>query len=314
MNSSESRDEFFFEFFSNRPILFGFYFSVTLAIFTLGTFLNSMIILVKLKKCQNVNGFDVLTINMAVTQIFISLSSLLFLVDEVHYKISHHSWCGLKFYSHTFSILLLGYSTLATLLVSLYARNPSKLHGIIPVIIVWILSIAFAYPSVDVALFEVPLSTGKKFICVMKFNAIEEVKNYRTLMTVMEFLAPSSFIISSSILACLFKSKEIQMRNFLVYPMILGIYFIISSSYISLVDFLFFYAGIQIKMPLYTSWKLFFSTISIVNAVAFFWIDQNFLYRCLQFLRLDEKKGKIFYFDMKNEKEEDPNNLGFERI
>lgn len=314
MNSSESRDEFFFEFFSNRPILFAFYFAVTLAIFIIGSFLNSMIILVKLKKCKNFNGFDILTINMAVTQIFVSLSSLFFLADEVHYKITHHSWCGLKFYSHTFSILLLGYSTLATLVVSLYARNPSKLHGIISVIIVWILSITFAYPTVDVGLFEVPLSTGKKFICVMKFNAIEEVKNYRTLMTVMEFLAPSSIIISILIIACLFKRKEIQMRSFIVYPMILGIYFIISSSYISLVDFLFFYVGIQIKMPLYTSWKLFFSTISIVNAVVYFWINQNFLHRCLQFLRLDDKRGKIFYLDMKNEKEENLNNLGFERV
>jgi hypothetical protein len=287
---------------------------MTLGIFVVGAFLNSLIILVKIKSLKSSNGFDILTINLAVAQIFIILSSLFFLADEIHYKIAHHSWCGLKFYSHTFSILLLGYSSLATLIIALYSKSPSKLHGLIPLIVIWILAIAVAFPNVDVSLYEVPITSGSKFICVLKFKTIEQVKKYRTIMTAIEFFVPSGLIILTLIFAFVLKRKEIEMKNFIIYPMILGFYFIISTSYISLVDFIYFYTQIQIKMPIYTTWKLFYSTISIINAVTCFWIDRNLFYKCLQVLRLDRGTAKISYVNVRNEKESDMSNLCFEQI
>lgn len=312
--SSETSDEFFFEFFTNRPTLFTIYLTLTLVISIIGAFLNFVIIFVKYKSFKDSNGFDILTINMAAAQLFVSLSSVLFLVDEIHYKLNHHSWCGLKFYSHSFSTVLVGYSCVVALIVSLFLKEPKKVYGFTQAIAVWILGVIIAYPYVDVGLFEVPISSGTKFICVLKFMTVEEVKNFRTIMTVFDYFIPSGLIILSSILALALKRQEIVMKNFIVYPMILGFYFIISCSYISLVDFFFFYAGIHIKMSLYTTWKFFYATITIVNVVTCFWMDQNFYHRCLQFLRVDRGNVKISYINVKNEKEEDINSVSFEQI
>lgn len=313
MNTSES-EEFFFEFFTNRPKLFTIYFTLTLGISIIGAFLNSLIILVKCKNLKSFNYFDILTINMAMAQIFMTVASVFFLVDEIHYKLTNDSWCGLKFYSHTFTTVFVGYSILVSLIVSLFLKKVKTIYGIIQVLIVWMLALNIAFPYVEVGLYEVPISSGIKNLCVLKFKTLDEVKNFRIIMTLIEYLIPSGLIILISILAFALNRQEIMKKSLILYPIIIGLYFIISCSYISLVDFIYFFVGISIHMPLYTTWKLFYSTISIANAFTYFWIDQNFFHRCLQLLRLDRGEVNTFYINMRNEKDEDINKVSFEQI
>lgn len=313
MNINETRDEFFFEYFANRPTWFTVYLILTIIICTFGVFLNFVIIFVKFKR--SLNGFDILTINMALTQIFVALASVFFLVDEIHYKLTQHSWCWMKFHSYTFSTTTMGYSCFMTLIVSLCATtNIKNIYAIIAVIFVWILGTLIAYPYVDVILFEV-YTNGTKSICVLRFETIEEVKIHRTILTIFEYFLPLTLIMMASIIALIYKREEICKKSFIVYPVILGFYFIISCFYISTVDFNYFFVGIQIKMWLYSVSKLLFSSITIVNAVVYFWIDQNLYSRCLHFLKLDRGKSVISYVNVKNDRDEDDvANVCFDQI
>lgn len=317
MNVSESSsDEFFFEYFFNRPTLFMIYLTITIAIASFGSLLNFAIILVKLRNFKDLNGHDIFTINMAIGQIFIAIASITFLADEIHYRLTDHSWCGLKFYSYTLSMLLVGYTCLASLIISTCIEIPTKNQGIISVLIVWVLTATFGYPYIEVGLFSVPLKSEIEFknICMIKVKSLEQLLTYRTWMTIAEYFTPCGLLILISIIAFKIKRKDILARKFLLYPMIMGFYFTISSAYVSLVDFFFIQFGITMNLPIYLIWKIFLSTISIANAVIYLWVDEIFFRRCLQFFKLSGGNVKISYVNVKNGKDDDLKNLTFESI
>lgn len=307
-------EEFFFEYFVNRPTWFTIYFILTLSFCVVGGFINFVIILQKLKNYSNLNGHGVLTINMAVTQIIVGLSSVVFLIDEIHYKITERSWCSLKVHSFTFSTSLMSYSCVMALIVSLTLINAKIIHGLTASAVALLCAIAISIPYVEVSFIRLPLFSGFKTVCILRFDSIDEVKLYRLIMTTFEYFLPSAIIIITSLIAVISRREEVKKKDFIIYPMIVGIFFIVSSSYILLVDFMFFYGGIKIKMQIYFISKLFFSFIPIVNAVTYFWIDKSFFHRCLQFLRIIPGSAVITYQNITRQKDDDTDNLCFEKI
>lgn len=290
----EEPEENVYEYFLNRPTWFAVY-SISRVIFcVLALILNGIIIIVKLKKFRDLKGIDVMIVNMAMSQIIFGFGNLFFLIDDINHELTDHSLCNAKYFLHSFQLTLSIYSCLALMIcASFFEKNLKKNYAVICVMIVWNVSIFISYPYNESYLVPINLKNGqRRNVCVTGMESFEHLKRYRYNHATLSYILPFLFLIGFLLMAFIKKREELKNKNLLLYPIIYTFYFTITSFYIELFDIALLLFKIKPNLVIFFIFKFLYSKNSILNAIAYFYVDSEFYKKCLQFLRLSPKNSK----------------------
>lgn len=306
MNLSETEDseEIFYEYFSNRPTWFLIFKIFTIMLSLFGTFGNSIIIIVKMRKFRELIGLDLIIINMAAVQILFSFASVFYLVDEIYHDLTEHSMCKIKFFLHSISISSTGYSCLLLLVSSCFSPKFKKNLALTSIMLVWICSLIIAYPYYNSFLWSVPTSNeDSRHICIVFVESLESIQKYRFRLALFGYLIPFSSFLGLSMVAFIKRKDELKNKELILYPIIFGFYFFATSFYIEVFDLVLYFFDLKVNMGANYIMRFLFTACAIINAVACFYVNSMFFKRCMQFLRLSSPDAVVSYkiFNATNE-------------
>lgn len=298
MNLSETEDpeEIFYEYFTNRPTWFLIFKIFTFLMSFFGTFGNATIIMVKLKKFREVMGIDLMIINLAAAQILFSFTSVFYLVDEVYHDLTEHSMCKIKFFLHSLTIASTGYSCAILLVTSCFSLKLKQKLALASIIFVWTCSLIIAFPYHNSFLWSVPMSNGKsRYMCIMFVESLDSIQKYRFSLAITGYLIPFILIFGTSIVAFIKRREELKNREMVLYPIIFGFYFFITSFYMELFDLALFFFNLKVNLEANFILRFLYTGCAIINAIACFFVDSKFFERYKQFLKLSSPNAVVSY-------------------
>lgn len=310
MNSSDLQEpEQFYEYFSNRPTWFAIYTTFAVMTCVFGVIANLTIIIVKLRKVRELDGVEMIIINISVVQIIFALASVFYLVDEIYHDLTEHSMCTVKLVLHNFSVVSTGYFCSILIVSTAFFPNISKNHAISAILICYICIVGISYPYHKGVLVTGPMSNGKfRSFCVLFVSTVEAFKRYTIIFASLGYIIPLIIIITTSILSFFKKRAEIKSKQLILYSIIFSFYFILSSIYFGLIDLTLYLLNQKTYIEASIISKFFFTKCTVVHAIALFYVDQKFYQQCLQFLKLSSNNVVIRYVNIRKGRNGDTTN------
>lgn len=304
----DEEDDSFFEYFSNRPIGFVVYLTLSLIISFFGIFGNVILIYTKLRRFSILKGLELLVINLACAIIVLSLISLLVLSDDVYHELTDENLCNLKWFMQGLAMTSNGFSAIALIIASKYFSKISRQKALIIILFIWIAAVIDAYPYYKFEASPISMSSGiERNIChlaIKYFDDIGAFLNHQQIMMIFEFIIPSFLLITISCISLLWKKPDASTNQVIfMYSLAITFYYTLVNSPLVINRFMSArnLGSISNSTRYFLRFCLNFAVVA--NVIFYGYFDNFFVKELLQILRIGTSEIIYEQQDEKNEEE-----------
>ena len=294
------------EYFTNRPIGFLIFFSVTLLITTVGVLGNVLLIYTKLRRFRHLNGLELLVINFAGAIITLSFIFLILITNEMFHELTDEGLCNTIWFLQGISQTSIAFSALSMIVASKYFSKISKQNAAKIIFVIWIAAILDAYPYFGFEVFPLELKNGKKRnVCHIAIDNYEDYFSFirhHTLMLVVEFFLPALLLIITSFVAFLWKKPDTSTNKIIFnYSLMISIYFMVTNFPLVLNRYLSIRKIAQMNLDMRHVCRFFLSFIVLANPLMYGYFD-DFLVKEISRI-FYRNNSENFHYEHHDEKE-----------
>lgn len=309
----ESEEEKFHEFFEKRPVIFVLYTLYIILISFLGIFGNSKIICTKLKKFRHLSGIEIIIVNFSLSLILYNVTLWIIVSEEIWPSLTQYM-CNFNPMARTFTMIFMALLLILLIICSKCSSRIKVQHGIILLLIIWIIAILYAYPYFELR--ASPLSKRddkfQRYICVynnpnMNSNAIDI---HHKITTIFNFITCPVLILICVVVTALWRNLSFSYdKDIWTYSIVVGLYYLIADSPLMINALSSYLYNSELSRTLEEFFNCLVNFTVVLNPLLYgFYVDKNFFQECIKTLKLPcipRKLRRIRYVNPNNNNNND---------
>lgn len=297
----DSKDEEkLYEYFTNRPIGFVIFFTLSLIISILGILGNLMLIYTKLRKFSYLSGLDYLIINVAVSVMSLTSIFLLLLTDEMFHEFAEEGFCNTVWFLQGLAQTSIAFSSLTLIISSKYFSRISKRNATILVAITWILAFLDAYPYFGFEVFPLKMKNGQyRNVCHLSIESHEDYYSFlrhQMIMLTIEFGIPTLLLIATSCVAFLWRKPDSSTNKIIFnYSLTIAAYFILINTPLVINRFTATRNIAKMNLNLRHIFRFLLNLTVLLNPIVYGYFDDFFVKEVLRIVTFNDFGGDVVY-------------------
>lgn len=308
MDSQE--EEKLYEYFTNRPVGFVIFFSISMIISILGVSGNLILIYTKLRRFSQLNGLDFLIINVAVSTIALTFIFLLLLTDEMFHEFADDDFCNAIWFLQGISQSTIAFSTISLIISSKYFSRISQRNAAILITIIWILALLDAYPYFDFEVFPIKMKNGKsRNVCHLSIESQEDYFSFvrhQMTMLIVEFAVPTLLLIITSCVAFLWRKPDASTNRVIFsYAVAIAVYYTLVNSPLVINRFMAQRKLGQMNFDFRHIFRFLVNFTVLANPIFYGYFDDFFKREVLRIFRFVNFRDEVYYQHQEDKEIED---------
>lgn len=301
-----NEEEKIYEYFTNRPIGFMFYFTLSMIVSALGIFGNLMLIYTKLKRFYSLVGLEFFLVSLAVSMISLTLIFIILVTDEMFHEFSDDGFCNLIWFLQGFSKTSINFSIIAVIIAAKYFSKISRQNAAIVLAFVWVAALFDSYPYYTFVNYPVLMKNGKsRKICHISFDSTETIDTYyqhQITMAAIEIILPSIMLIATSCVAFLWKKPDASTnKTIFLYALTIGIYYMVFNSPLAINRITTMIKKGKMSLDLRHVFRFLLNVTAMANPIIYGYFDKFFMKEVLRIIRVQDADSVVYeHHDDKN--------------
>lgn len=289
------------DYFTNRPVIFMIYFTLSFLVSVFGIGSNAILILTKVRRFAHLRGLELLIINLSMAMITLSVMFLILLTDDMFHEFSDKDYlCNIKWFLQGISQTGIAFSSISLIIVSKYFSKIDRKYAMIVISVIWMCAIIDAYPYFGFEVIPLSLSNGdSRNVCHLSISKIEDFNAFRRhqlTMMFFEFALPTLLLIITSCISFLWKLPETSTNQVIfLYSLSITIFYTLINSPLVINRFTATRGIAEMNHSVRYLFRFLLNSCVLANTIIYGYFDDFYIKEGLNLLRVGDHCDDISY-------------------
>lgn len=279
----------------NRPVIFVAYALYIITITVIGVYGNWKIIFMKLRKIRHLCAIEVVIMNFAFSLILHTITLWIIVSEEVWPSVTEYL-CNFNPIARSFTMIFVGLLIILLICTAKFSTNIKILHGLILILIIWVISIVYAFPYFELRASPLYSQDDKfqRFMCVY-YNPnvnVDAIEAHHKITTIFNFITCPVLISICVIMTTFWRNSAMTCdKDIWTYSIVIGLYYLIADSPLMINALSSYIYRAELSRGVEEFFSCLVSFTVVLNPILYgIFVDRNFLEECLKILHFPCRK------------------------